>query len=33
MKIIAIEKEYEGKTSEDFKPYLEEEAKAVWKLY
>ena len=33
MKIIAIEKEYEGKTWEDFKPYLEEEAKAVWKLY
>ena len=33
MKILAIEKEYEGKTSKDFIPFLENEAKAVWELY
>jgi len=33
MKIIAIEKEYAGKTSEDFKPFLKSEAKKVWELY
>jgi len=33
MKILAIENEYEGKSSEDFKPFLEDEAKAVWELY
>ena len=33
MKILAIEKEYDGKTVEDFQPHLEAEARQVWKLY
>lgn len=33
MKIIAIEKEFEGKTAEDFQPYLEAETRQVWELY
>jgi hypothetical protein len=33
MKILAIENEYEGKSSDDFKPYLKDEAMAVWDLY
>jgi hypothetical protein len=33
MKILAIEKEFEGKTVEDFLPYLEAEARRVWELY
>ncbi|NNG27382.1 MAG: superoxide dismutase [Ignavibacteriaceae bacterium] len=33
MKILAIENEYEGKSSEDFKLYLKDEAMAVWNLY
>ena len=33
MKILAIEKEIEGKTSEDFQPHLEAEARQVWELY
>ena len=33
MKILAIEKEKSGLTSENFKPYLEHEAKMVWELY
>ena len=33
MKILAIEKEYDGKTVEDFQPHLEAEAKQVWELY
>ncbi|MCP4373131.1 MAG: superoxide dismutase [Deltaproteobacteria bacterium] len=33
MKILAIEKEYAGKTAEDFQPYLETEAIRVWELY
>ena len=33
MKVLAIEKEYEGKSSDDFKPYLKDEARAVWELY
>ena len=33
MKIIAIEKEIAGKTSEEFSPYLKEEAYHVWQLY
>jgi len=33
MKILAIEKEFEGKTSKDFQPYLKDEAKSVWDLY
>ncbi len=33
MKILAIEKEMSGKTSKDFEPHLEAEAKVVWKLY
>jgi hypothetical protein len=33
MKILAIEKEYDGKTAEDFQPHLEAEARQVWKLY
>lgn len=28
MKILAIEKEYEGKTSAEFKPHFKNEAKA-----
>jgi hypothetical protein len=33
MKILAIEKEFEGKTSKDFQPHLEAEARQVWELY
>jgi hypothetical protein len=33
MKILAIEREYEGKTAKDFQPHLEAEARRVWKLY
>ena len=33
MKILAIEKEFAGKTAEDFKPHLESEAIRVWELY
>jgi len=33
MKILAIENAYEGKSSKDFIPFLEDEAKAVWQLY
>jgi len=33
MKILAIENEYEGKSSDDFKPYLKDEAMTVWGLY
>ena len=33
MKILAIEKEYEGKTAKDFQPHLEAEARRVWELY
>jgi hypothetical protein len=33
MKILAIENEYEEKSSDDFKPYLKDEAMAVWELY
>jgi hypothetical protein len=33
MKILAIEKETPGVTSEQFKPHLEAEAARVWQLY
>lgn len=33
MKILAIEKEKPGLTSDDFKPYSAKEAKVVWDLY
>ncbi len=33
MKILAIEKEIEGITAEDFKPHLKPEALKVWDLY
>ena len=33
MKILAIEKEIEGKTAENFQPHLEAEARQVWELY
>lgn len=33
MKIIALEKEILGRTSEDFAPFLREEAFHVWQLY
>lgn len=33
MKILAIENEYKGKPSDDFKPHLRDEATAVWNLY
>ena len=33
MKILAIEKEFAGKTAEDFQPHLEAEALRVWELY
>ena len=33
MKILAIEKEFAGKTGEDFQPHLEAEARRVWELY
>jgi hypothetical protein len=32
MKILAIEKENEGVTAQNFKPYLEQEALKVWEL-
>ncbi len=32
MKILAIEKEYAGKTAEDLQTYLEREAMRVWEL-
>lgn len=32
MKIIALEKEVEGKTGVDFQPYLENEALHLWQL-
>ena len=32
MKIIAIEKEVEGKQSQDFEPFLKAEAQKVWEL-
>ena len=33
MKILAIENEYEGKSPDDFKLYLKDEARAIWVLY
>ena len=33
MKILAIEKEFAGKTAEDFQPHLEAEARRVWEFY
>ena len=33
MKILAIEREFAGKTEEDFQPHLEAEAIRVWELY
>ncbi len=33
MKIIAMEVEKPGLTSEDFRPFLKEESKAAWELY
>ena len=33
MKILAIEKEIEGKTKEEFLPHLNAEALDVWRLY
>jgi len=33
VKILAIEREYEGKTAKDFQPHLEAEARRVWELY
>lgn len=33
MKILAIEKEIEGITADNFKPHLEAEALKVWDLY
>lgn len=33
MKILAIEKEVKGKTSNDFQPHLKSEARRVWELY
>ncbi|MHA1992723.1 MAG: superoxide dismutase [Candidatus Hodarchaeales archaeon] len=33
MKILTIENEHEGKSSDDFKPYLKDEAAVVWELY
>ena len=33
MKILAIEQEIPGKTSSDFAPHLQTEARHVWKLY
>lgn len=33
MKVIALEVEKEGSTSDDFQPYLKDEAAAVWELY
>jgi len=33
MKVLAIEKEFKGKTANDFQPHLEAEAIRVWELY
>ena len=33
MKILAIEKEAEGVTDEDFRPHLKAEASRAWQLY
>ena len=33
MKILALEKEFKGKTANDFQPYLKAEARRVWELY
>lgn len=33
MKILALEKEFAGKTTEDFQKYSEAEAMHVWNLY
>ena len=33
MKILAIEKEFPGKTVDDFQPHLVSEARRVWELY
>ncbi|UCH66744.1 MAG: hypothetical protein JSW63_06370 [Ignavibacterium sp.] len=33
MKILAIENEFKGISSDDYKPYLKTEAMAVWELY
>ncbi len=33
MKILAIEKEFAGKTSEKFQLHMEAEARRVWELY
>ena len=33
MKILAIEKEYDGKAVEDYQPHLEAEARQFWELY
>ena len=33
MKILALEKEVEGKTKQDFNPFLKTEARKVWQLY
>jgi hypothetical protein len=33
MKILAIEKEIEGKGHKDFEPHLKSEALKVWQLY
>ena len=33
MKVLAIEKEMPGLSSEDFKPHLKAEASKVWELY
>ncbi len=33
MKILAIEKEFTGKTSEKFQLHMEAEARRVWELY
>jgi muconolactone delta-isomerase len=32
MKILALEKELSGATSEQFQPFLKEEARSVWEL-
>ena len=33
MRILAIEREVEGVTDEEFSPHLKEEAARVWELY
>ena len=33
MKILAIEKDAEGLTDEDFAPHMKAEAKRAWELY